>query len=59
MKDGREANGVGTTLAPIEAKLVELPAPPNQIFIKSIPPTIGRHALEAVSDLVCWNGIPF
>ena len=48
-KDGREANGIGKTLEPIENKMVELPAPANQIFIKSIPPNIGRHALEAVS----------
>lgn len=48
-KDGREANGIGKTLEPVENKTVELPAPPNQIFIKSIPPNIGRHALEAVS----------
>ncbi|GHJ83982.1 hypothetical protein NliqN6_0384 [Naganishia liquefaciens] len=46
-KDGREANGIGKTLEPIENKMVELPAPANQIFIKSIPPNIGRHALEA------------
>lgn len=49
MKDGREANGIGSTVSPLEAKVVEVPPPPNQIFIKSIPPTIGRHALEAVS----------
>jgi hypothetical protein len=49
MKDGREANGIGKTLEPVENKTVELPASPNQIFIKSIPPNIGRHALEAVS----------
>lgn len=48
-KDGREANGIGKTVEPVENKMVELPAPPNQIFIKSIPPNIGRHALEAVS----------
>jgi hypothetical protein len=49
MKDGRDANGIGKVVFPPGTKLAELPAPHNQIFIKTIPPTIGRHALEAVS----------
>ncbi|KAJ9103981.1 hypothetical protein QFC21_002444 [Naganishia friedmannii] len=47
MKDGRDANGIGKVISPSDLKLVELPPPRNQIFIKTIPPNIGRHALEA------------
>jgi len=53
MKDGRDANGIGKVIPPLANKLVELPAPRNQIFIKTIPPNIGRHALEAVNIKFC------